>query len=167
ESNYLRKRLSEQAAREMKLDSAEIRRRNFIRPEQFPYRTHVDDWYDAGEFARVLDQALAAADWKGFDARRAEARRRGRVRGGGGPVLRGGGREGVRPPPRGSRAPGPVARPRPCLLPGMDRRADPHRDRGYPGRRRRHGKRLHRYAGDGAGVGDDLHTTHYREDPGS
>jgi carbon-monoxide dehydrogenase large subunit len=81
EANYLMERLIEQAAREMKLDSAEIRRRNFIRPEQFPYRTHVDDWYDAGEFARVLDQALAAADWKGFDARREEAKRRGRLRG--------------------------------------------------------------------------------------
>jgi carbon-monoxide dehydrogenase large subunit len=81
EANYLMERLIEQAAREMKLDSAEIRRRNFIRPEQFPYRTHVDDWYDAGEFARVLDRALAAADWKGFDARREEAKRRGRLRG--------------------------------------------------------------------------------------
>jgi carbon-monoxide dehydrogenase large subunit len=42
EANYLMERLIEQAAREMKLDSAEIRRRNFIRPEQFPYKTHVD-----------------------------------------------------------------------------------------------------------------------------
>jgi aerobic carbon-monoxide dehydrogenase large subunit len=81
EANYLMERLIEQAAREMKIDSAEIRRRNFIRPEQFPYRTHVDDWYDAGEFSRVLDQALAAADWKGFDARREDAKRRGRLRG--------------------------------------------------------------------------------------
>ena len=81
EANYLMERLIEQAAREMKLDSAEIRRRNFIKPEQFPYRTHVDDWYDAGEFSRVLDQALAAADWKGFAGRREEAKGRGRLRG--------------------------------------------------------------------------------------
>ena len=81
EANYLMERLIEQAAREMKLDSAEIRRRNFIRPEHFPYRTHVDDWYDAGEFSRVLDQALAAADWKGFAGRREEAKGRGRLRG--------------------------------------------------------------------------------------
>src|SRR5262245_9356309 len=40
EANYLMERLIEQAAREMKLDSAEIRRRNFIRPDQFPYKTH-------------------------------------------------------------------------------------------------------------------------------
>ena len=81
EANYLMERLIEQAAREMKLDSAEIRRRNFIRPEQFPYKTHVDDWYDAGEFARVLDRTLAAADWNGFAARRKDAERRGRLRG--------------------------------------------------------------------------------------
>src|SRR5436190_1097760 len=81
EANYLMERLIEQAAREMKLDSAEIRRRNFIRPEQFPYKTHVDDWYDAGEFARVLDRALASADWNGFAARRKDAERRGRLRG--------------------------------------------------------------------------------------
>jgi len=81
EANYLMERLIEQAAREMKLDSAEIRRRNFIRPEQFPYHTHVDDWYDVGEFSSVLDQALAAADWNGFASRREEAKRRGRLRG--------------------------------------------------------------------------------------
>jgi len=81
EANYLMERLIEQAAREMKLDSAEIRRRNFIRPEQFPYRTHVDDWYDAGEFARILDRVLEEADWSGFAARREEAKRRGRLRG--------------------------------------------------------------------------------------
>ena len=39
-----------------------MRRRNFIKPEQFPYRTHVDDWYDAGEFARILDRALGLAE---------------------------------------------------------------------------------------------------------
>jgi len=81
EANFLMERLIEQAAREMKLDSDEIRRRNFIRPEQFPYRTHVDDWYDAGEFERMLDRALAEADWSGFPARREDAKRRGRLRG--------------------------------------------------------------------------------------
>ena len=81
EANYLMERLVEAAAREMKLDPAEIRRRNFIRPEQFPYHTHADDWYDAGEFARVLDRALIEADWSGFPARREAARRRGKLRG--------------------------------------------------------------------------------------
>jgi len=81
EANFLMERLIEQAGREMKIDSDEIRRRNFIRPDQFPYRTHMDDWYDAGEFARMLDRALAEADWNGFPARRQDAKRRGRLRG--------------------------------------------------------------------------------------
>jgi carbon-monoxide dehydrogenase large subunit len=81
EANFLMERLIEEAARELKLDPAEIRRRNFIRPEQFPYRTHLDDWYDAGEFARMLERALAESDWEGFAARREASRRRGRLRG--------------------------------------------------------------------------------------
>ena len=81
EANYLMERLMDAAARELKMDPAEIRRRNFIRPEQFPYRTHLDDWYDAGEFARILDRALIESDWNGFAARREQARARGRLRG--------------------------------------------------------------------------------------
>jgi carbon-monoxide dehydrogenase large subunit len=81
EANYLMERLIEQAARELELDPAEIRRRNFIRPDQFPYRTHMDDWYDAGEFARILEQVLAAADWNGFPERKEASRKAGRLRG--------------------------------------------------------------------------------------
>ncbi len=81
EANYLMERLMDAAAREMKIDPAEIRRRNFIRPEQFPYRTHLDDWYDAGEFARMLDRVLAESGWAEFAARREASRRRGRLRG--------------------------------------------------------------------------------------
>ncbi len=81
EANYLMERLMERAARDLKMDPAEIRRRNFIRPEQFPYQTHVGDTYDAGEFARILDRVLVEGDWKGFPARRDEARRRGKLRG--------------------------------------------------------------------------------------
>ncbi|MGH8745254.1 MAG: xanthine dehydrogenase family protein molybdopterin-binding subunit, partial [Burkholderiales bacterium] len=81
EANYLMERLMEKAARELKLDPAEIRRRNFIQPQDFPYRTHLGDIYDAGEFGRVLEGALARADWNGFAARREESKRRGRLRG--------------------------------------------------------------------------------------
>jgi carbon-monoxide dehydrogenase large subunit len=81
EANYLMERLIERAAREMKLDPVEVRRRNLIGPKELPHRTHLGDTYDSGNFARILDQALAAADWKGFEARREEARRRGRLRG--------------------------------------------------------------------------------------
>ena len=81
EANYLMERLMEKAARELGLDPAEIRRRNFIAPEAFPYRTHLGEVYDVGHFAAVLDRLLDLADWKGFPARREESRRRGRLRG--------------------------------------------------------------------------------------
>jgi len=81
EANYLMERLMDRAARQMKIDPAELRRRNFIRPDQFPYATHLGDTYDVGDFARVLDSALALADWKGYAARAAESKRRGKLRG--------------------------------------------------------------------------------------
>jgi carbon-monoxide dehydrogenase large subunit len=81
EANFLMERLMEKAAREMKIDPAAMRRRNFIPAEAFPYRTHLGDVYDAGNFAAVLDQLLAAADWNGFPARRQEAKKRGKLRG--------------------------------------------------------------------------------------
>jgi carbon-monoxide dehydrogenase large subunit len=81
EANYLMERLIEKAGRELKIDPAEIRRRNLIRPGQFPYRTHLGDIYDVGDFARVLDGVLKAADWEGFAARRTEAAKRGKLRG--------------------------------------------------------------------------------------
>lgn len=81
EANFLMERLMEKAAREMKLDPVELRRRNFIAPGEFPFRTHLGDTYDSGNFKRMLDQALAAADWNGFDARRQASSRRGKLRG--------------------------------------------------------------------------------------
>jgi len=81
EANFLMERLIEKAAREMKLDPVEARRRNFIRPQDFPYRTHLGDTYDAGNFSGVLDKLLAHADWAGFAARRAASEKRGRLRG--------------------------------------------------------------------------------------
>src|SRR5438309_2458972 len=59
EANFVIERLLEKAARELKLDPVEVRRRNFIRPQQFPYRTHVGDTYDVGNFGAVLDKLLA------------------------------------------------------------------------------------------------------------
>jgi carbon-monoxide dehydrogenase large subunit len=81
EANFLMERLMEKAAREMQLDPAELRRRNFIPPQDFPYRTHLGDTYDGGNFAAVLDQVLAQADWAGFPARREASKRSGRLRG--------------------------------------------------------------------------------------
>src|SRR2546428_9948793 len=73
--------LMEKAAPEMRLDPVEIRRRNFIRPENFPYRTHLGDVYDSGNFPRIIDRLVELADWQGFAARREQSRSRGRLRG--------------------------------------------------------------------------------------
>ncbi|TAK80999.1 MAG: xanthine dehydrogenase family protein molybdopterin-binding subunit [Betaproteobacteria bacterium] len=81
EANFLMERLVEKAAREMRLDPAELRRRNLIAPSEMPHRTHLGDVYDSGDFARMLEQALAAADWNGFARRREQSRQRGRLRG--------------------------------------------------------------------------------------
>jgi len=81
EGNYLIERLVEKAAREMKIDPAEMRKRNFLRPEDFPYRTHVGETYDAGEFGKILDGVLALADWQGFPGRKEKSRQRGKLRG--------------------------------------------------------------------------------------
>ncbi len=79
EATYLLERLVETAAREMKMDPAELRRRNFIR--EFPYQTPVILNYDAGDFEAALNGALEAADVAGFPARKAEAAARGKLRG--------------------------------------------------------------------------------------
>lgn len=81
EGNYLMERLLEKAAREMGIERDEMRRRNLLRPEELPRKTHVGETYDTGDFPRMLDQVLAAADWNGFPARREASRGRGKLRG--------------------------------------------------------------------------------------
>ncbi len=81
EGNYLMERLMEKAARVTGIDRVELRRRNLLRPEELPRRTHVGEVYDSGHFERMLDQALAAADWKGFETRRERSKARGQLRG--------------------------------------------------------------------------------------
>jgi carbon-monoxide dehydrogenase large subunit len=81
EAIYITERLMDAAARELKLDPSELRRRNLIRPEQMPYKNPMDQVYDCGQFEKILDQGLALADWQGFDARRAESAKRGKLRG--------------------------------------------------------------------------------------
>jgi carbon-monoxide dehydrogenase large subunit len=79
--SYALERLVEHAARELGEDPAEFRRRSLIAKNAFPYRIAAGFEYDSGDFAGVLDKALAAADWGGFPARKADAARRGRLRG--------------------------------------------------------------------------------------
>ncbi len=69
------------AAREMGIDRADIRRRNLIPSGEMPYKTGLIFEYDSGEFDRVMERALAMADYDGFEARRAEAASRGVYRG--------------------------------------------------------------------------------------
>lgn len=79
EATYVVERLMETAARELKVDPAELRRKNFI--TSFPYQTPVIMTYDAGDYNASLDVALKAADYAGFPARKAEAKARGKLRG--------------------------------------------------------------------------------------
>jgi carbon-monoxide dehydrogenase large subunit len=81
EAIYITERLLDAAAREMKMDPAELRRRNLIRPEQMPYTNAMGQVYDSGRFEQILDQGLLLADWDGFDARRGASEQAGRLRG--------------------------------------------------------------------------------------
>ncbi|MEM7499163.1 MAG: xanthine dehydrogenase family protein molybdopterin-binding subunit [Pseudomonadota bacterium] len=81
EAAYALERLMDKCARELGVDPLELRRKNFIRPEQFPYATIVGETYDVGNFDRVLTAAIEKADWNGFEARKAESAARGKYRG--------------------------------------------------------------------------------------
>jgi len=81
EAAYAIERLVDQCAWDLGLPREEIRRRNFIRPEQMPYRTQGNRLYDVGEFDGHLTQALARSGWDDFETRRQEALKRGKVRG--------------------------------------------------------------------------------------
>jgi aerobic carbon-monoxide dehydrogenase large subunit len=81
EGNYYMERLVETAAREMGIDRIDLRRRNHIRVDQIPYDAPSGMHYDSGDFPAILEQAVDAADWNGFAARRAESRARGKLRG--------------------------------------------------------------------------------------
>ena len=81
EAVFLLERLVDTAARELGIDRVEIRRRNFIRPDQFPYQTPVAVQYDSGDYGATLDAALDKARWSTFEQRRAEAKKRGKLRG--------------------------------------------------------------------------------------
>nr|WP_029058717.1 xanthine dehydrogenase family protein molybdopterin-binding subunit [Stappia stellulata] len=79
EATYLVERVMETTAREVGMDPAEFRRKNFVR--SFPHQTPVIMCYDAGDYDASLDAALKAIDYDGFAARKAEAARRGKLRG--------------------------------------------------------------------------------------
>ena len=80
EANYLMERLVEEAARQ-RIDSVRLRRRNLTTAKAMPYRTAVGTTIDSGDFAPMLDEALALSEYEKFPARQREAKRRGKLRG--------------------------------------------------------------------------------------
>ncbi|MBT2334608.1 xanthine dehydrogenase family protein molybdopterin-binding subunit [Variovorax paradoxus] len=81
EAIFTIERLMDEAARQTGIDRIALRRRNFIRPEQMPYKNPMAQTYDTGKFESVMDQALVLADWQGFDARAADSAKNGKHRG--------------------------------------------------------------------------------------
>lgn len=81
EAIYVLERVMDYAARQLGVDPWDLRRRNFIAKDAFPYRTVSDQLYDVGDFDRVLTRVAEVADVAGFDARKAESAARGRLRG--------------------------------------------------------------------------------------
>jgi carbon-monoxide dehydrogenase large subunit len=81
EATYLLERLVDKAARETGIDRVELRRRNLIPNDAFPYKTPLAFEYDSGDYQATLDLALREAEYDGFEARRAESKARGKLRG--------------------------------------------------------------------------------------
>jgi len=79
EASYLLERTMETAARQLKVDPGELRRKNFI--TQFPHQTPVIMAYDTGDFVASLDAAMKAIDYAGFPARKEKAKKEGKLRG--------------------------------------------------------------------------------------
>ena len=81
EAVYIIERLIDQAAREIGIDPAELRRRNLIRPDAYPYATRTGWTYDSGNYAAALEKCRRLADWEGYAGRRAASAAAGRCRG--------------------------------------------------------------------------------------
>jgi carbon-monoxide dehydrogenase large subunit len=81
EAVYIMERIVDQAARETGIDPAELRKRNLIKPEAFPYQTRTGWTYDTGNYAAAMAKCQALADWQGYAERRAESEASGKCRG--------------------------------------------------------------------------------------
>ncbi len=81
EAIYLLERMMDAAARDLGVDAWDLRRKNFIPPEAFPYTTVSGETYDVGEFNRVLSRVADEADLAGFTKRRADTAAEGKLRG--------------------------------------------------------------------------------------
>jgi carbon-monoxide dehydrogenase large subunit len=81
EAAYIIERLMDLAAQELGMDPVEIRRRNFVRDDEFPFKSLSGLTYDCGRYAHTLDKALALLGYKDFREEQADARRQGRLLG--------------------------------------------------------------------------------------
>ncbi len=81
EVTFAIERLVDAAADQLGIDRVALRRKNLIRPKAMPYRNAVGMLYDSGRYEENMDWAMEIADWKGFAARRREAKRRGKLLG--------------------------------------------------------------------------------------
>jgi len=81
EANYVMGRLVEAAARQIGIDALELRRRNFISEQAFPYHTAAGHSFDSGAFGEVFEQAMTLGDLDGFPERRRLSEKKGRLRG--------------------------------------------------------------------------------------
>ena len=79
EATYFVERAMDMLARELKMDPAELRRKNFIQPHQFPFATQMGAVYDSGDYEKALDLALKTAQWERLKAERDAARAQGRL----------------------------------------------------------------------------------------
>lgn len=81
EAALIIERLVDEAAATLKIDPIDLRRRNLVAKDKFPFKTHTGVVFDSGDFPRLLDVAAQHANWREFPSRHAEAARRGRLRG--------------------------------------------------------------------------------------
>jgi carbon-monoxide dehydrogenase large subunit len=81
EAGYVIERLVDTAARQLKVDPVELRRKNLIPSSAIPYQSPIQFKYDSGDFARVLQTAVEHADYKGFGERREQSKKAGKLRG--------------------------------------------------------------------------------------
>ena len=81
EAAYVIERMVDAAARALGVDAAEVRRKNFIRPEDMPHTTALGTVYDSGKFQQNLDDAIRQAKLSELPVRRAAAKARGKLRG--------------------------------------------------------------------------------------
>src|SRR5271165_1261785 len=81
EAVYIMERLVDRAAREIGIEAAELRRRNLLKPDAFPYQTRTGWTYDSGDYAAAMTKCQALADWEGYTGRRAASEAAGKCRG--------------------------------------------------------------------------------------